>query len=147
RRVTAESRVRTLGSTAVLLSVVAAAAVGWGRPAWWAVPVLAAVVAASEIAVVHLQFGRQRWTFSLTEGAIAAAFAACGGSWPMVAVAAGVLVAQTVRRQPRLKLEYNVAQFAAGTALGAATSTALGSGVAGACAGMGVFWIVNHGLV
>src|SRR4051794_41292861 len=65
----------------------------------------------------------------------------------MVAVAAGVLVAQSVRRQPRLKLEYNVAQFAAGTALGALMATALGSGIAGACAGMGVFWLANHGLV
>jgi hypothetical protein len=108
---------------------------------------LATVVAISEIAVVHLQFGRQRWAFSLTEGAIAAALAAHGGSWPVVAVAAGVLVAQTVRRQPRIKLEYNIAQFAAGTALGAAVSTGLGSGIAGACAGMGVFWLANHGLV
>ncbi|MFL6240105.1 MAG: hypothetical protein ACJ735_11505 [Actinomycetes bacterium] len=142
-----ESKVRTLGASAVLLSLVAAVSAGWHSPTWWAVPVLAIVVTISEIAVVHLQFGRQRWTFSLTEGAIAAAFAIGGGAWPMVAVAAGVLVAQAVRRQPRLKLEYNVAQFAAGTALGAATATALGSGVAGSCAGMGVFWLVNHGLV
>jgi hypothetical protein len=145
--VSPESRVRTLGGSAVLLSLVAAVTIGWGSPSWWAVPLLAVVVTISEIAVVHLQFGRQRWTFSLTEGAIAAAFAVAGGSWPMVGVAAGVLVAQSVRHQPRLKLEYNVAQFAAGTALGAATATALGSGVAGACAGMGVFWLVNHGLV
>src|SRR4051794_27326321 len=142
-----ESRVRTLGATAVLLSLTAAVTAGWGSPAWWVVPLLAVVVTISEIAVVHLQFGRQRWTFSLTEGAIAAGFAVAGGAWPMVAVAAGVLVAQSVRRQPRLKLEYNVAQFAAGTALGAATSTAIGSGISGACAGMGVFWLINHGLV
>ncbi len=142
-----ETRVRVLGGSAVLLSLAAAVTAGWGSPTWWAVPLLAVVVTISEIAVVHLQFGRQRWTFSLTEGAIAAAFAIAGGAWPMVAVAAGVLVAQSIRRQPRLKLEYNVAQFAAGTALGAATSTALGSGIAGACAGMGVFWLLNHGLV
>jgi len=145
--VSTETRVRAMGGSALLLSIAAAVTAGWGAPRWWAVPVLAVVVTISEIAVVHLQFGRQRWTFSLTEGAIAAAFAVAGGAWPMVAVAAGVLVAQSARRQPRLKLEYNVAQFAAGTAFGAATSTALGSGITGACAGMGVFWIVNHGLV
>jgi hypothetical protein len=145
--VSTESKVRTIGGSAVALSLVVAVSAGWGSPRWWAVPLLAIVVTISEIAVVHLQFGRQRWTFSLTEGAIAAAFAVAGGSWPMVAVAAGVLVAQSVRHQPRLKLEYNVAQFAAGTALGAAMSTALGSGISGACAGMGVFWLVNHGLV
>src|SRR5204863_548860 len=147
RRVSTDSKVRAIGGSAVALSLVAAVSAGWGSPRWWAVPLLAVVVTISEIAVVHLQFGRQRWTFSLTEGAIAAGFAVGGGAWPMVAVAAGVLVAQSVRRQPRLKLEYNVAQFAAGTALGAATATALGSGIAGACAGMGVFWLVNHGLV
>src|SRR3954470_6242040 len=142
-----ESRVRTLGATAVLLSLTAAVTAGWGSPRWWAVPLLAVVVTISEVAVVHLQFGRQRWTFSLTEGAIAAAFAIAGGAWPTGAVATGVLVAQPVRRQPRLKLDYNIAQFAAGTALGAVTSTAIGSGISGACAGMGVFWLINHGLV
>src|SRR4051812_39915556 len=137
-----ESRVRTLGGTAVLLSLTAAVTAGWGSPAWWAVPLLAVVVTISEIAVVHLQFGRQRWTFSLTEGAIAAGFAVGGGAWPMVAVAVGVLAAQTMRRQPRLKLEYNVAQFAAGPALGAAPATPPGPGGAGACAGLGGFWPV-----
>src|SRR4051812_40642942 len=142
-----DTRVRTIGGSALALSVAVAATAGWGSPRWWAVPLLAVVVTISEVAVVHLQFGRQRWTFSLTEGAIAAAFAIAGGAWPTVAVATGVLVAQTVRRQPRLKLEYNIAQFAAGTALGAVTSTAIGSGISGACAGMGVFWLINHGLV
>ncbi|MDX6285321.1 MAG: hypothetical protein QOG53_806 [Frankiales bacterium] len=144
---TAASKVRTLGASAVVCAIVAALFTGWGGPTWWAVPLLATVVAISEIAVVHLQFGRQRWAFSLTEGAIAAGFAVHGGTWPTVAVAAGVLVAQTIRRQPRIKLEYNVAQFAAGTALGALMATTLGSGISGACAGMGVFWLVNHGLV
>src|SRR4051812_4983633 len=142
-----DTRVRTIGGSALALSVAVAATAGWGSPRWWAVPLLAMVVAISEIAVVHLQFGRQRWTFSLTEGAIAAAFAVAGGAWPTVAVAVGVLVAQMVRRQPRVKLEYNVAQFAAGTAFGAMLATALGSGITGACAGMGVFWIANHALV
>src|SRR3954464_15272079 len=113
------SRVRLLGITAVCLAAAAAVGTGWGSPTWWAVPLLAMVVAISEVAVVHLQFGRQRWAFSLTEGAIAAALAVHGGAWPTIGVAAGVVVAQAVRRQPRIKLEYNVAQFAAGTALGA----------------------------
>src|SRR3954470_14004254 len=105
-----ESKIRVLGGAALLLAAGAAATTGWGSPTWWAVPLLALVVSISELAVVHLQFGRQRWAFSLTEGAIAAAFAANGGAWPTVAVAVGVLVAQTIRRQPRMKLEYNIAQ-------------------------------------
>ena len=46
---------------------------GWGHPVWYALPLLAAVVAATETAVAHLSFGRHRWTFSLTEAAIAVA--------------------------------------------------------------------------
>src|ERR1044071_9933423 len=38
---------------------------GWGEPVAYAVPVLATIVALAELAVVHLSFGKQRWTFSL----------------------------------------------------------------------------------
>ena len=52
------------------------ASTGWGGPPWWALPALALVVALSEIAVVSLQFGRQTWSFSLTESALGAAWVA-----------------------------------------------------------------------
>jgi hypothetical protein len=65
----------------------------------------------------------------------------------VAAVAAGVLVAQLVRHQPRLKLEFNVAQFAAATALGSAAAALVGQGVGGAVVGMVVFFLVNHSLV
>ncbi len=120
---------------------------GWGAPAWWALPALAVGVALSELAVVHLQFGRQRWTFSLTEAALGAALATAGGSWTVLGVAAGVAVAQRVRAQPRLKLEYNVAQFALATAAASLVAAAAGGGVAGACAGLAAFWSLNHSLV
>jgi hypothetical protein len=140
-------RVRLVGALAAVVAVAVSVLQGWGGPPWWALPALAVVVAASEVAVVHLQFGRQRWTFSLTEGALGAAWVGATGSWSVAAVVAGVLVAQRVRRQPRLKLEYNVAQFAAATALGSAAASAVGGGVGGAVAGLAVFFVVNHGLV
>lgn len=143
----ATSRVRAVALVALAATASASFTTGWGRPFWWAAPVLAIVVAVSEVAVVHLAFGRQRWTFSLTEGAIAAAFVYATGAWAVVAVATGVLVAQLARRQQRLKVEFNVAQFAAGTALGSALAQHVGGGVVGAIAGMGVFWLVNNLLV
>jgi hypothetical protein len=106
-----------------------------------------AAVAISEVAVVHMSFGRQRWTFSLFEGVMAGAFVLASGAWSVVGVALGVLVAQTVRRQPMLKLWFNVSQFAAGAALGSALSTWLHGGVLGAMAGMGLFWFVNNAMV
>jgi hypothetical protein len=147
RRLSPATQVRLLGAVAAVAAVVAGALQGWGGPAWWALPVLVAAVAASEVAVVHLQFGRQRWTFSLTEGALGAAWFVSTGAWSVAAVAVGVLLAQLVRHQPRLKLEYNVAQFALATALGSTAAQAAGGGVLGAVVGMVVFFLVNHGLV
>ncbi len=105
------------------------------------------LVAGAEVAVVHLQFGRQRWTFSLTEAAIAGGLACAGGAWTIAGVALGVAVAQRLRRQQRLKLQYNVAQFAAATALAELVAGLAGGGVLGACAGLAAFWTVNYLLV
>src|SRR4051812_43913093 len=147
RPMTQQNRVRLLAAVAFVVGVGAAVATGWGPVAWWAPIALAVAVLVAELAVVHLSFGRQRWTFSLTEGAIAAAFVYHPGAWSVAAVVVGVLVAQLVRHQERLKVEFNVGQFAAGAALGTAFAHVLGGEVLGAVGGMGVFWLVNNLLV
>jgi len=144
---TSATKVRLLAGVALVIGVAAAVATGWGDVVWWAAPVLTVAVVAAEVAVVHLSFGRQRWTFSLTEGAIAAGFVYEAGAWTVASVVAGVLVAQLVRHQERLKVEFNVGQFAAGTALGAAFAHLVGGGVVGAIGGMGIFWLVNNLMV
>src|SRR6185503_8934502 len=135
---TSAAKVRLLAGLALVVGVAAAIVTGWGDVVWWAAPVLAVAVVVAEIAVVHLSFGRQRWTFSLTEGAIAAAFVYQAGAWTVASVVAGVFVAQLARHQERLKVEFNVGQFAAGTALGAAFAHVVGGGIAGAIGGMGL---------
>ena len=140
-------RVRLVAAASTVLAAVLAATGGWGDVAWWAPLVLTLVVAVSEVAVVHLQFGRQRWTFSLTEGALGAAWVASTGSWSVAAVVVGVAFAQTVRHQPRLKLEFNVAQFALATAAGSYVAALAGGGILGAIVGMALFFCVNHTLV
>ncbi|MHB8452168.1 MAG: hypothetical protein ACYDAQ_17215 [Mycobacteriales bacterium] len=133
---------------AAVLGVVA----GWGQPGAWAVPALLAGVALSEIAVVHLAFGRQRWTFSCTDALLGAAFVLAPGAWVALAVAGGVAVAQLLRRQPRLKAAFNVSQFCF-AATGAAAVDGLlrhtGTENAWTAAGvaMGCFWVINHVLV
>jgi hypothetical protein len=147
RRMTAPTRVRLGALVALAAGIGLAVLAGWGRVGWWALPLLAVVVAVTEVAVVHLSAGRQRWTFSLTEGAIGAAYVYAPGAWAVVAVTGGLLVAQLVRRQERLKVEFNVCQFAAGTALGAYLAHLIGGGVTGAISGMAAFWLVNMVLV
>jgi hypothetical protein len=141
---------RTIRAVAVGSALVALALLpllGWGQAPWWAVPALVAGVALSESAVVYLQFGRQRWQFSLTEAVIGIAWVASTGAWSVLAVCAGVAVAQAFRRQPPLKLGFNVAMFALAVSLGSLLADALGGGIYGAALGMVGFWLVNHGLV
>jgi len=145
--VTPPRRVWAVTAVVSLATVVGSVLLGWGSPRWWALPLLTAAVVATELAVVHVTFRRQRLTFSLTEGVIGAAYVFAGGSWSVLAVGAGVLLAQRVRRQPALKLTFNVALFASGALAGAATAYALGGGVAAATSGLAVFWVVNTGLV
>src|SRR3954466_13473500 len=144
---TAATKVRLLAGLALAIGTSAAVFTGWGDLPWWAPILLAIAVGVAETAVVHLSFGRQRWTFSLTEGAIAAAFVYQAGAWTVAAVISGVFIAQVMRHQERLKVEFNVGQFAAGTALGAGFAHLVGGGVAGAIGGMGLFWLVNNLLV
>ena len=143
----AAREVAVLTAITVGVCVVGGVLLGWGAPAWWAPLLLAAGVAGTELAVVHVAFRRQMWTFSLTEGVIGAAYVFATGSWTVVAVAVGVLVAQRVRRQPGLKLVFNVTLFAASTLAGSATAQALGGNIAAATAGLAVFWLVNTALV
>ncbi|HEU0132620.1 MAG TPA: hypothetical protein VFQ85_16670 [Mycobacteriales bacterium] len=142
-----QRRVTALGGASFGLALLGCAYAGWGHPHAWAPFALAAAVALSELAVVHLAFGRQRWSFSCTDGAIGAAIVFAPGAWTVTAVVVGVLVAQLARRQPRLKVWFNVAQFAAATGVATAFATWVGGGLAGACAGMGWFWLLNHALV
>jgi hypothetical protein len=140
----AATRIRLLAVAAIVVTALAAGINGWGHPSWYAAPILAIAVGAAETAVVHLSFGRQRWTFSLTEGAIAVAFVHSPRAWTVAAVTVGVLFAQLVRRQEPLKVLFNVSQFAAATALGAGFAALFGADVPGAIGGMGVFWLVNN---
>lgn len=142
-----QRRVAALGGVSFGLAVAGCLYAGWGHPLAWAPFALLAGVTVSELAVVHLAFGRQRWSFSCTDGAIGAALVFAPGAWTVAAVVGGVLVAQLVRRQPRLKVWFNVAQFAAATGAAAAFSHWIGGGLYGASAGMGCFWIANHALV
>lgn len=141
------SRVRLAAAICLGVSISGSAAVGWGHPRWWALPVLTVAVVLSERSIVNLSFGRQRWGLSLTEGVIGAAFVFAPGAWPVFAVALGSGIALTTRRRPRLKIEYNVAQFAASMAAAAVVDAWIGGGMVGAVVAMAMFWVVNYLLV
>ncbi|MCU1593019.1 MAG: hypothetical protein JWO12_411 [Frankiales bacterium] len=137
---------------AVAVGTALAGAVGavfdtWGAPSWWALPLLVLGVFSAEIAVVSLQFGRQTWTFSLTESALGAAWVISPGSWTPLAVLIAVYLAQTVLRRPQLKKTFNMAVFGTGAVLGSLVAGLVGGGVPGAIAGMAVWFVLNFTLI
>jgi hypothetical protein len=142
-----QGRIRLVAAIAFAVTLPVTVLTGWNGAPWWAPILLMAGVIISETAVVHLAFGRQRYTFSLTEGVIASAYVLQPGAWAVIAVAVGSAVAFRARRQPYLKLQFNVAQLTTATALGAGLAHYLGGGVEAAASGMGLFFLVNNSLV
>lgn len=136
-----------LALVCALLTIALCVSTPFGNVAWWGLPALAAGIALSEAGVVYLQFDRQRWTFSLTEGALAAAWVLHTGWWSVVSVAVGLAVAQRVTRRPAVKLAVNVAMLSLATAAGQALAYLAGGHVFGAAIGLGAFFVVNHTLV
>jgi hypothetical protein len=141
------ARLRLVAIFAAAVAVAAGILTGWGSPVFYALPALTVAVCAAELAAVHLAFGRQRWTFAITESAIAAAYVHSPRSWTIVATASGVFLSQVVRRQDPINLAVVVTRLAAATALGAEFAHAVGGGLSGAIGGMAVFWLANIALV
>ena len=139
--------VRAVAVATALAGLVAAGLDGWGHPAWWALPLLVLGIAASEFAVVTLQFGRQNWSFSLTESALGAAWVMSTGAWTVAATVIAVYIAQSALHRPALKKQFNVAVFGTGAACGSLMAGSVGGGVSGAIAGMSVWFVVNFTLV
>ena len=140
------ARLRLLVIFAAAVAATSSILTGWGSPTAYAVPALAVSVFAAELAAVHLTFGRQRWTFALTEAAIAAAFVHSPRAWTVTVTAAGVFLSQVARRQDPLQMSFRVAQFAAATGLGAELAHSVGGGIVGAVGGMALFWLASNTL-
>jgi hypothetical protein len=144
RQAARERVVSRLGASCLVAALLVAASSGWGSAPWWAAAALAVAVTVTEVAVVHLQFGRQQWTFSLTEAALAVALVVSTGAWTVVGVGVGVAVAQRLRRQPALKQQFTLAQFSVAVALAQAASAGIDGQVLRAGAGLAVFWAVKY---
>jgi PAS domain S-box-containing protein len=81
-------------------------------------PVFAVAFALAEVAVVHLRFGSQAVTVSLTEIPLVIGFNFLAPGYLVVAQFLGAGAALVVhRRQPPLKLAFNLAIFSLGTSL------------------------------
>ena len=132
-----------LGGAAVL-----AANLPWGHPGWFGLPILAVAVGVCETALINVTVARQRVTFSLTDGVVAAAFLLAPGWWSVVAVLAGLLPVLLITRKSALKVQYNITQYFVSTTVAALVVVRLDGGVNGgvgaALVGMAVWWFCNQ---
>lgn len=99
-------------------------------------------VLASELRPLHAARGGERRTFTFAEGPFVVGLAVSNGVLLVVALAAGVLFSQLIRRLPPIKLAFNVAQYGLAASLASLIAQQVDSG-AGVVVGMLVFAAVN----
>lgn len=141
-----ERRIALATAVLAVVALLPAAEVGWGSPLWWALPVLVLAIAAAEATSVRMAFGRQGWSFSLTDAVLAIGFVLAPGAWIPLGMVLGFGLAHS-RRLSRLKLTFNGSQYGLSVATGVAVTLAAGGGVAAAALGLVAYAVLNHLLV
>lgn len=141
-----ERRIALATAVLAVVALLPAAEVGWGSPLWWALPVLVLAIAAAEATSVRMVFGRQGWSFSLTDAVLAVGFVLAPGAWIPLGMVLGFVLAHS-RRLPPLKLAFNCSQYGLSVAAGVAVTLAAGGGVTAAALGLVAYAVLNHLLV
>jgi hypothetical protein len=137
--------ITAVAGVSAALAVVLGLLVGWGSPAWWALPVMAAAIALAEKASVRLVVGRQAFVFALHEAFVAVGLMLAPGIWIAIAYLIGVAVVEA--RMGWVKLRFNLAMIALGASAAVLVAQALGGGVVAASAGLLTFYVINQLLV
>jgi signal transduction histidine kinase len=137
---------------AVLVAIRIPAALAWTWRDLAAFATLAAVIVLLEQFWIEIPHGAERENFSLTDAPFAAALLLVRPSVLTLAVAAGALLGESIRRVAPLKVAFNVGQFVVGVTAAEVVFTALRGGFGlhawlAAVAGMSVYFLVNVTLV
>ncbi len=99
---------------------------GYGSPpeAWRLLLVLV-VVAVGDIAVLHLRFGRDQYTFTWSESSVLVGLVLLPWPWLAPLATVAVAAAHLVRRRSLVKVLFNAASIAVGTTLARLVTTAV----------------------
>jgi len=145
RRVMSHARrLRCVAALAIAASVAMAFETPWGHPSIAGVVLLTIGVGISNIALINVTVARQRMTFSLAEGLVAAAYLTAPGAWPIVATLLGLIPLFVVRHFSALKMQFNVAQYAIATSLASAVVVALHGSIPACIIAMAAWWMANQ---
>ena len=104
------------GGTALAIAVVQAAAAA-ERPAIWRIVLSVAVAAISEVAVLHMRFGAEKYTLTWSEGAILVGLILTPWPWIPITAAVGIGITQLIGQRDPRKIAFNIGSIAAVSAL------------------------------
>ena len=93
---------------------------------WWRVAVATAIFLLGDAALLHLRFGRDRYSFTWSEVAVVIGLALLPLGWLRLVSFVGVALAHAFARRAPVKVLFNAAAFAVGTALARLTVEASG---------------------
>lgn len=117
----------------------------WPSPAY--LLLVASLVGVSEVAAVRAKLGSGRWTVSLTEAVVAACLLLNPGAWLILAIAAGVVPAQIIRKRTLEKCIFNVGMHATITTVAVIATLLLPTGPWWVFLAMMAFWLCNITIV
>jgi len=131
-----DQRLRLLVGFVVLLGVAALAAsaaaaagdleIAGPRPPWTTVAMLVALVAVGDLLVVVVRIRSTRHGMAWADAAVLAGLATMPVPWVVLATAAGIAMAEALRRRPPLKFSFSVAKEAANAGAGGLVLIGLG---------------------
>jgi diguanylate cyclase (GGDEF)-like protein len=110
-----ERLVVAVGSFGLLLWTAAAvAAVYQPAPVPWKLAVVAVLIPMSELALLHVRYGTDHFSFTWGDASLLVGFVLVGPEWFVILAAPGVLAVHLVARRGLLKSAYNSATFTCG---------------------------------
>jgi diguanylate cyclase (GGDEF)-like protein len=110
-----ERLVVLIGSLGLMLWTTAAvAAVYAPAPVVWKLAVVAVLIPMSELALLHVRYGTDQFSFTWGDASLLVGFVLVGPEWFIILAAPGVLAVHLIAGRGLLKSAYNSATFTAG---------------------------------
>jgi diguanylate cyclase (GGDEF)-like protein len=114
-----ERLVVTVGAIGLILWTTAAVAAAYEDvPSGWKLAVVAVLIPMSEIALLHVRYGSDQFSFTWGDASLLVGFVLVGPAWFVILAAPGVLVVHLASRRGWMKSAYNSATFTAAAAAG-----------------------------
>jgi diguanylate cyclase (GGDEF)-like protein len=112
-----EQLVVTVGAIGLILWTTAAVVASYAAPPVpWKLAVVAVLIPMSELALLHVRYGADQFSFTWGDASLLVGFVLVGPEWFVILAAPGVLLVHLAAHRGWMKAAYNSATFTAGAA-------------------------------